>query len=172
MTDTRNYDVVLLFNCIGYFTDPFKIVNLVAKRLRPGAMIIVKDFDLESFFFQPRDASKWAQLIVSAKSTNDRDNPISFDNFLGRKVHTLHTAYEFYEHTNETWTQLITFPFNCFETEYLWRNVECLLKQAGGDCPSQVTDYFKRLFFPPVQEFFSYPDSMFVEVEYITFLRL
>lgn len=172
MADMAAYDVVLLFNCIGYFADPFNIIRMVAKGLRPGAVIIVKDFDLESFFFQPRDASMWAQLIVSAKATNDRDNPISFDNFFGRKVHTLHTAYGFREHANVTWTQLMTFPFNRFETEYLWRNVECLLKQAGSDCSSRVTEYFKRLFFPPVQEFFSYPDSMFVEVEYITFLTL
>jgi Methylase involved in ubiquinone/menaquinone biosynthesis len=172
IADLADYDIVLLFNCIGYFPDPFNIISLIARNLRPGAVIIVKDFDLESFFFQPRDTSMWAELIMSAKSKNDGENPISFDNFFGRKVHTLHQVYEFREHTNDTWTQLMTFPFNPFETEYLWRNVECLLNQAGSDCPPHVIDYFKRLFFPPVSEFFSYPDAMFVEVEYVTCLRL
>jgi SAM-dependent methyltransferase len=167
-----DYDVVIFFNSIGYFPDPPKMIGLIAKSLRPGAVIIVKDFDLESFFFQPRDPSMWAELIVSAKSKNDGDNPISFDNFLGRKVHTFHRVHEFREHTNDTWTQLMTFPFNSFETEYLWRNVECLLNQAGNDCPADVMDYFKRLFFPPVQEFFTCPEAMFVEVEYVTCLRL
>lgn len=171
-TEMADYDVVLLFNCIGYFPDPFNIVELIAKSLRPGAVIIVKDFDLESFFFQPRETRMWAQLIASAKSKNDSENPISFDNFFGRKVHTLHCVYEFREHINDTWTQLMTFPFNPFETEYLWRNVECLLNQAGGDCPPHVADYFKRMFYPPVQEFFTHPDAMFVEVEYVTCLRL
>jgi SAM-dependent methyltransferase len=168
----EGYDVVLLFNSIGYFPDPFGVIRLIATKLRSGAVIIVKDFDLESFFFQPRDAALWAKLIVSAKAKNDGENPISFNNFLGRKVHTLHTAYKFREHANDTWTQLMTFPFNEFETEYLWRNVECLLKQAGGECPSDVRDYFKRMFFPPTPEFFSYQDAMFVEVEYVTSLRL
>ncbi len=167
-----DYDVVLLFNSIGYFPDPFEIISLIAKKLRPGAVIIVKDFDLESFFFQPRDALMWAELIVSAKLKNDGENPISFNNFFGRKVHTLYRAYQFREHTNETWTQLMTFPFNNFETEYLWRNVECLLNQAGSSCPLDAIDYFKRMFFPPAPEFFSYPDAMFVEVEYVTCLRL
>lgn len=172
LADISDYDVVLLFNCIGYFPDPLNIITLIAKRLRSGAVIIVKDFDLESFFFQPRDSMMWAELIVSAKLKNDGENPISFDNFFGRKVHTLYRAYNFRHHTNGTWAQLMTFPFSPFETEYLWRNIECLLNQAGSDCPSHVRNHFKRLFFPPVPEFFSYPDAMFVEVEYVTCLRL
>lgn len=166
------YDVVLLFNSIGYFRDPFEVIQIVARRLRTGALIIVKDFDLESFFFQPRDTSMWARLIAPAKANNDQENPISFDNFLGRKVHTLHGAYQFHDHVDDTWTQLMTFPFNQFQQEYLWRNVECLIKQAGADCPADVRDYFKRLFFPPESEFFSFRDAMFVEVEYVTTLRL
>jgi SAM-dependent methyltransferase len=172
LADIADYDVVILFNSIGYFQDPYNVVALIAKGLRPGAVIIVKDFDLEGFFFQPRDTQTWAELIMAAKANNDADNPVSFDNFFGRKVHTLYRSYEFREHTNDTWTQLMTFPFNPFETEYIWRNVECLLNQAGSDCPTDVADYFKRAFFPPAPEFFSYPDAMFVEVEYITCLRL
>ena len=170
--DMEEYNVVLLFNSIGYFPDPISVIRMIAKQLQPGAVIIVKDFDLESFFFQPRDVSMWARLIVAAKANNDGENPVSFNNFLGRKIHTLHRAYKFREHTNDTWTQLMTFPFNEYEQEYLWRNVECLLKQAGSDCPSDVADYFKRFFYPPKAEFFVKSDAMFVEVEYITSLRL
>lgn len=172
LINLEEYDVVLIFNSIGYFPDPFALIRLVAQQLRQGAVIIVKDFDLESFFFQPRDSSMWARLIATAKTNNDRDNPVSFNNFLGRKLHTLHRAYDFREHTNDTWTQLMTYPFNQYEQEYLWRNVECLLKQTGNDCPSDVADYFKEFFFPPEPKFFSNEDAMFVEVEYVTSLRL
>ncbi len=168
----KGYDVVLLFNSIGYFSNPSEIISLIANSLRPGAVIIVKDFDLESFFFHPRDTSMWAELIVSAKKKNDGDNPISFDNFFGRKVHTLFHSYDFHQHTNETWTQMMTFPFNPFETEYIWRNIECLLKQSGDDCPLGVKDYFSQMFFPPAPKFFDYSDAIFVEVEYLTYLRL
>jgi len=167
-----DFEVVIIFNSIGYFGDPPAVIRSVAQRLSPGAVIIVKDFDLESFFFQPRDPTMWAKLIVASKTMNDGDNPVSFDNFLGRRVHTLHKAYRFREHVNDTWTQLMTYPFNCFETEYLWRNVECLLNQADRQCPARVAEYFKKQFFPPRQEFFSNDDAMFVEVEYITCLRL
>ena len=114
----------------------------------------------------------WAKLITFAKAKNYGENPISFDNFLGRRVHTLYQAFDFHEHSNDTWTQLMTHPFNPFETEYLWRNVECLLNQAGADCPPDVVGYFKRLFYPPQAEFFSDSSSMFVEVEYVTRLTL
>ena len=166
------YDVVLLFNSIGYFPDPPKIINLIANTLRSGAVIIVKDFDLESFFFHPRHTLMWAELVIAAKKKNDEDNPISFDNFFGRKVHTLYRSFEFRDHTNETWTQIMTFPFNPFETEYIWRNVECLINQAGSDCPFNVKDYFEQMFYPPDPKFFSYSDAVFVEVEYLTYLRL
>jgi SAM-dependent methyltransferase len=172
IADLPDYDIVLIFNSIGYFPNPFLVVDLIAQKLHPGATIIVKDFDLESFFFQPRDTSMWAKLVMSAKSMNDTNNPISFDNFFGRKIHTLHRAYSFREHTHHTWTQVMNYPFNQFEREYLWRNVECLLNQAGSNCPAKVAEYFKRFFYPPSPEFFANPDAMFVEVEYVTYLRL
>lgn len=168
----RDQDVVLMFNSIGYFPDPRVVVDRVARRLRPGATFIIKDFDLESFFFHPRDPAMWSRLISAAKAKNDTDNPVSFDNFFGRKVHTLHRAYTFRDHWNSTWTQLMTHPFNAFQREYLWRNIECLLKQAGPDCPTDVADYFRALFYPPDATFFAHEDAIFVEVEYLTYLRL
>jgi len=170
--DLADYNIVLLFNSIGYFSNPFEIIRYLAEKLNTGSLIIVKDFDLESFFFQPRDTSLWADLILSAKDKNDRENPVSFNNFLGRKVHTLHQAYKFREYKNETWTQLMTFPFNPFEKEYIWRNIECLINQAGDGCPSSAVDYFTNFFFPPEPTFFQCSDAMFVEVEYLTFLQL
>ena len=49
----------------------------------------------------------WASLVAGAKLRNDTDNPVSFDNFLGRRIHTLHRAFPFRGHRSETWTQLI-----------------------------------------------------------------
>lgn len=166
------FDVVLLFNCICYFGDPSSVVRDIANQLKPGANIIVKDFDLEGFFFQPRKTSAWATLIETAKSQNDRDNPVSFDNFLGRRVHSLHRAFPFQSHRSGTWTQLMTHPFNPHQTEYIWRNVECLLKQAGDSCPSAVRDYFNGTFERPDAGFFNDQDAMFVEIEYLTWLTV
>jgi SAM-dependent methyltransferase len=168
--DISGYDVVLLFNSIGYFQEPFSVLETIARRVRTGGVVIVKDFDLESFFFSPRETSPWASLIAAAKERNDTDNPVSFNNFFGRKVHTLHRASTFREWANQTWTQLMTFPFDSFQQEYIWRNVECLLKQAGEECPAETQAYFHKLFFPPAPRFFDNPDAMFVEVEYLTLL--
>ncbi|MBB4634092.1 class I SAM-dependent methyltransferase [Longimicrobium terrae] len=167
-----DYDVVIIFNSIGYFSNPYAVVEDIAQRLTSGAMIVIKDFDLESFFFQPRDCTMWADLINSAKKMNDDENPVCYDNFFGRKVHSLHRAYPFKTHVNETWTQYMHFPFNELEQEYIWRNIECLLNQAGSSCPSSAEIYFKKLFYPSEPKFFSNPDSMFVEVEYVTQLTV
>jgi SAM-dependent methyltransferase len=167
-----NYDAVIIFNSIGYFPDPYAVVEAIAQRLTSSAMIMVKDFDLESFFFQPRDSTMWANLINSAKKKNYGENPVSFDNFFGRKVHSLHRAYPFKDYVNETWTQYMCFPFNKLEQEYIWRNVECLLNQAGSCCPSDTERYFKDSFYPFEPTFFNDPDAMFVEVEYVTQLKL
>ncbi|MBO9547272.1 class I SAM-dependent methyltransferase, partial [Caulobacter sp.] len=71
-----DFDIVLLFNCIGYFGDPVQVIRNLACRLRPGSRIIVKDFDLEGFFFQPRRIAEWATLLEAAKLRNDHDNPV------------------------------------------------------------------------------------------------
>lgn len=169
--EAGEFDIVLLFNCIGYFGDPLNVIEVLASRLKPGARIIVKDFDLEGFFFQPRSIPLWSALIEAAKEKNDHDNPVSFDNFLGRRIHALHQAHPFQARQSQTWTQLMTYPFNPYQAEYIWRNVECLLNQAGPTCPPAVSDYFRREFAID-GPFFANPDAMFVEIEHLISLTV
>lgn len=170
--DLEKYDVVLLFNSIGYFDNPLQIVADLAIRMKTGATIVIKDFDLESFFFSPRDAMHWSQLINAAKASEARDNPVSFRNFFGRYVHTMTRAYPFTSCSHSTWTQLMHHPFSGVQREYIWRNVECLLKQASRDCPSDSKKYFEDHFYPGKARFFDEPDAVFVEVEYISQLQI
>lgn len=163
----REFDIILLFNCIGYFERPEDIVRRLAASMKPGAVLIVKDFDLEGFFFQPREIGAWATLLQRAKTRNDTDNPVSFDNFFGRRVHALHRVAPLRSYSCSTWTQLMTYPFSPMQVEYIWRNIECLIQQAGPECPSDVVNYFKGQFYPPEPEFFANPLAMFVETEYL-----
>lgn len=171
LEDLAQFDVVLLFNCIGYFGDPAEIVRNIGSRLKPGSRLIVKDFDLEGFFFQPRSIMEWAGLVEAAKRRNDGDNPVSFDNFLGRRIHTLHEAFPFRDHKSTTWTQMMAFPFNDYEAEYIWRNVECLLNQAGDTCPPHIAQYFRRNF-ERDGAFYYDPTAMFIETEYLISLTV
>lgn len=166
------FDVVLIFNSIGYFDDPLAIIRSIATALQPGSKVIIKDFDLEGFFFQPRNIEAWSQLLISAKKKDDGDNPVSFSNFLGRRVHALHRAFPFREHFSETWTQQMAFPFNAYQTEYIWRNIECLIQQAGDGCPPETVQYFKDAFYPPDASFFADEQAMFVETEYLITLTV
>jgi len=170
--EVNAFDVILLFNSIGYFENPHEIVAKLAARMRPGALLMVKDFDLESFFFQPRSIDAWATLIRCAKRKNDGDNPVSFDNFLGRRIHTLHRAAPFRSYRCSTWSQLMTYPFNPMQVEYVWRNIECLIQQAGPDLPHDVAEYFKADFYPPQNQFFGRPEAMFIETEYLISLTV
>ena len=166
------FDVIIIFNSIGYFDDPEAIIAALAATLRSGARIIVKDFDLEGFFFQPRSIEAWSRLLVSAKTKNDGDNPLSFNNFFGRRVHALHRAFAFREHSSDVWTQQMTYPFNVHQTEYIWRNIECLIQQAGYECSPETVKYFKDTFFPPNATFFEDEQSIFVETEYLITLTV
>ncbi|MBV8131365.1 MAG: methyltransferase domain-containing protein [Alphaproteobacteria bacterium] len=171
VNEMPDFDVVLIFNSIGYFRDPFRVTARIAERLPSGSSIIIKDFDLESVFIHPRELQLWCELLQAAKRRNDSDNPVSFDNFFGRKIHTLHQCYPFSFHRNEVWTQLMTYPFNHFQAEYIWRNVECLVKQSGNECSRATAGYFLDFFRFPKGEFFTKSDAIFVETEYLTCVR-
>jgi ubiquinone/menaquinone biosynthesis C-methylase UbiE len=166
------FDVVLIFNCIGYFSSPLQLVRSIADRLPRRSRIIVKDFDLESFFFHPRDFEMWSCLVKDAKERNDRDNPVKFDNFFGRHVFGLHLSGTFTARSNFIWTQSMVHPFNEYEREYIWQNIECLIKQAEVHCEIRVIDYFKQMFHPQSSAFFHSPDAMFLENEFLTVLEV
>jgi SAM-dependent methyltransferase len=168
----EHYDVVIIFNSIGYFSEPSHLVRSIADRLRSHSRIIIKDFDLESFFFHPRDIEMWLRLIKDAKEQNDRDNPVKFDNFFGRRVFGLHRLGNFSNWSNFTWTQTMAFPFNEHEQEYIWKNIECLMKQAEGRCRANVIDHFRAMFHPQTPGFFRNPEAMFLENEFLTVLGI
>jgi SAM-dependent methyltransferase len=170
---SESYDVVLIFNSIGYFPNPTNLVLSVADRLQKRGRIIIKDFDLESFFFHPRNIEHWLQLIRDAKVQNDGDkNPVKFDNFFGRRIFGLHRFGKFSAWSNLVWTQTMAFPFNEYEREYIWRNIECLMKQAGKHCKVSVIDYFREMFHPDSSTFFQRPDAFFLENEFLTVLEI
>ena len=165
-----DYDVVLMFNCLGYFDDPELVVKNIAKQMKSGSTLIIKDFDLEGFFFSPRDTAHWADLIAGAKSSDNSDNPVKFSNFLGRRLHSLSRTHSFKNFESEAWTQTMVFPFSEPEREYIWKNIECLINQAGERCSEHAVNYFKSTFFPPEHVFFDNPEAVFVEVEFLIYL--
>lgn len=165
-----DYDVVLLFNCICYFNDPGDLISKIASNLTVGSSVVIKDYDLESFFFTPRDFITWAKLIEAAKRIDATNNPISFSNFFGRNLHKLGAVFPFKSQSNSVWPQDMYYPFDKYEIEYIWRNIECLMKQADCLLDRKTAAYFKDQFYPGAQKFFEDKTSMFVEIEYVTIL--
>ena len=163
-----SFDVIILFNCIGYFESPVEVVKKIARKLKRGARLIVKDFDLESFFLAPIETFRFAELIENAKKQDRDQNPLKFTNFFGRNVHFLHKEFNFYSYTNEIWTQSMSYPFNQYEVEYIWRNVEVLVLQAKQTCPKDTIEYFEENFCGHRKSFFEHQKSLFLENEYLT----
>ncbi len=165
-----DFDLILLFNSIGYFPDPIELVRAIISGMKLGSTLIVKDFDSELLFFHPRRTDYWSALLVAAQEQNIRQNPLPFDNFLGRHVHMFGERAGLASSRSWTWTQMMRQPFDHHQREYIWRSVECLINQAGKLCPDDIRDYFVAGFYPPDAGFFAMPESMFLETEMLTAL--
>gem|GEM_PF-4602584 len=166
------YDVVLLMNCIGYLESPESAVKKIAAHAKPGTRIVVKDFDLGSVFLSPLDLEQFAKLVAAAKIANDSNNPLKFDNFLGRRVPFLHNTHDFASHHYDIWAQCLSYPFNPFEVEYIWRNIEALVLQARANCDRATLSYFENLFCRDEKPFFKTEGSLFIENEYLAVLTV
>lgn len=166
------YDVILLMNCIGYLESPEQLIKDLASRAKTGARIIVKDFDLGSVFISPVNLPWLASLMEAAKSGNDLNNPLRFDNFLGRRVPFFYKVYDFASHHSEVWAQCLQYPFNDYEVEYIWRNIEALVLQARNSCDGRILNYFENQFCQERKPFFDQPCALFTENEYLTILTV
>lgn len=164
------FDVILIFNSIGYFPDPADVVRGIASRMKRGSTLIVKDFDSELLFFHPRRTDYWSALLVAAQEQNVGQNPLPFDNFLGRRLHMIGEMAGLAPGRSWTWTQMMRQPFDFHQREYIWRSVECLINQAGSLCPEEARDYFVAGFYPPEGRFFEMAEAMFLETEMLTAL--
>lgn len=164
----NGYDVVLIFNAIGYFEDPISILEKIREKMKPGARLIIKDFDLESIFLSPIDELKFAELIIHAKKNDIQSNPLKFTNFFGRKVHFLSSKIEHVKVKNEIWTQAMGYPFDQYQIEYIWKNFEALILQAETSCSKETIAYFKDMFCSEDKPFFAFNESIFLENEYVT----
>ncbi len=161
------FDVVIFMNSLGYFSNPANTIKDVAERMRPGARIIVKDYDLESIFLSPMERQHLCKLIQGAWEGNTVDNPLAFNNFFGREVPFLANAYPFTSAHSTVWTQLMTFPFSLYEKQYICGNIQSIIDQARGKCAEDVINYFEKELGLEDADFFNNPKAMFAENEYV-----
>lgn len=170
LSRVSDYNVVTIFNCIGYFNNPTKLLKNIAKNIQPGGKIIVKDFDMASIFLSPVDRKYFSNLIEHAEKNNRLNNPLKFDNFFGRNVPHLHKCFCFKSHSSCAWTQIMSSPFNKHEIKYIAENIQALVLQASNTCDSLTLDYFKNEFSNVENSFFTKSNAMFLENEYVTTL--
>lgn len=165
------FDYVLLFNSLGYFSDPIETVRTLGTAMRAGAALLIKDFDTESLFFHPRDALAWSELMHVALSNDGDRGRVAFRNFFGRHLHTIGRRDPFGECKSWTWTQSMRHPFDEFQTRYIAGVVDCVLGQAGDRCSPSVSKYFSETYCAE-GPFFDDPQSIFVETEFLTLLTV
>lgn len=168
--DIQEYDVVIFMNSLGYFQDPLDVIQRIASVLKPGARVIVKDYDLESIFLSPINRRLLCELIQGAWDGNSLNNPLAFNNFLGRQVPFLATAFPFVSRDNVVWTQLMIHPFIDVQRRYISENIVSLIEQARGYCSDDILRYFDIEFVQDGGRFFDRPTALFTENEYVSIM--
>jgi hypothetical protein len=168
----KDFDVVTIFNAVCYLNNPEEFVGLLAREMRPGAKIIIKDFDLGFMHFSTISPATWGDLIQKAMTGNGQDNPLPYDNFFGRRVHQLHKAHDFTTHENSVWTQHVNFPFSESARKYIWENIRSLLDQSKCQPTDATKSYFLSTFSVDGGWFYTDPTSIFIENEFLTVLTV
>ena len=169
--DLESFDIVVLINAIGFFSNPTEFLQRLIDRMKRGARLIVKDFDMASIFVHPMDKGKMAELISAAEICNGTKNPLNFDNFFGRKVFNLHKKLKNVDHSNSLWAQGMVSPFNEYEKTYIRGNIESMMTQAEATASNETMAYFEEMFFSGGL-FFDDADALFTESEYVTILTV
>jgi SAM-dependent methyltransferase len=167
-----NYNVIVMMNSLCYLDDYLGFLAEISKKMRPGARIIIKDFDMQAFIFSGIPAVRWGNLIESAmRYDRTKENPLPYKNFFGRYIHSLHRMLRIDSFKNDVWSQNINYPFTDSSKKYIWENIRSLLDQAKDlDCVER--DFFIKVFNENDGIFYKNDDSMVVETEFITTLNL
>jgi len=123
---SQRYDVIVFFNCLSYFKEPVKTIRRYAKILRSGGRIILKDSDFGHILLAPFDQSLTDRVVEAAQ----RSRPLTFDNFLGRRLPSIARQIAGSSMQIEIWSYPMLGPMSEEEKQYVSVNLLTLLRQA------------------------------------------
>jgi SAM-dependent methyltransferase len=125
----RLFDVIVLFNCICYFSNPAEVLARYWQRLRPGGRLLVRDSDMGHFLVSPFDDSLQSRVIAAAK----KGGGATFDNFFGRNLFGLVSAIPSARTQVQVWPYPMSGSLTEPEKRYASTNLLFLLDQAGNE---------------------------------------
>ncbi|MEI7606124.1 MAG: methyltransferase domain-containing protein [Rhodospirillaceae bacterium] len=166
----QDADVIIIFNSLSYAKNPHNVLIQFFRSMKSGARLVIKDFDQGFISFSGISIEKWGHLLTHAFINNNERNPLSCDNFFGRRVHLIHQMHECSHYYNRVWTQCIAHPFTPAQIKYIYNNIDSLSRQAERSCDQEVLEYFKSAFCEDQGWFYTNDSSIFIENEFITVL--
>ncbi|HKP02847.1 MAG TPA: methyltransferase domain-containing protein [Chthoniobacterales bacterium] len=122
----ERYDVILFFNCLSYFRDPKSTIHQYLALLRQGGRLILKDSDFGHLLISPLDAGLLHRVVEAAQESP----PLSFDNFLGRRLPALAASLGMSSSRIEIWSYPMHSPLSSAEHFYVSENLMSLMRQG------------------------------------------
>jgi len=138
------FDVIILFNCISYFSDPSALLERCSARLSSAGRLIVKDSDFGHFMCNRLDDMLKFEVLKHAAADREK----SFDNFFGRRIPSLIENTGTFHLSIEVWSYPMHHPLTPEEKSYISGNMLFLLdqyeKNSVGD--SEVMKAWSKIF--------------------------
>lgn len=138
------FDVIILFNCISYFSDPSALLERCSARLSSAGSLIVKDSDFGHFLCNRlNDTLKFEVLKYAAM-----DKEKSFDNFFGRRIPSLIENAGTFHASMDVWSYPMHHPLTPEEKSYISGNMLFLLDQYEKNSvgESEVMEGWRKIF--------------------------
>jgi ubiquinone/menaquinone biosynthesis C-methylase UbiE len=125
------FDAVFFGNCFAYVTDPIKTLQEQKRVTKPGGRVIAKDFDGGVLLFHPMDPTLCCQLMAAtAKGLKETPPSPPFDNFVGRKMHSLFQQVGYTIISTKLYPIQLTYPLSPSAKRYLTGNAKWYAEMA------------------------------------------
>jgi len=161
----ERYDVILFFNCLSYFRDPKSTIRQYVALLRQGGRLILKDSDFGHLLISPLDAGLLHRVVEAAQ----KSPPLSFDNFLGRRLPALASSLGMSSSRIEIWSYPMHSPLSPEEHFYVSENLMSLMRQGQRLLSMDDVQHWTTMFSPDSADpLFLRTDFLFLMHEILT----
>ncbi len=125
----NKFDVIVIFNCLSYISDPSSLLIESLKHIKPGGRIIIKDSDLASDFFWPVDRCLYNK-IMSKIDCSYKAGELSYNHFFAREIPFLLKTNGFLKVNSMVQSFSFTHPLDAPQKKYIKENAALISKYS------------------------------------------
>jgi 2-polyprenyl-3-methyl-5-hydroxy-6-metoxy-1,4-benzoquinol methylase len=166
-----NYNKIILFNCLSYFKNPKEIIKNIYKKMSPGSILFVKDFDMTTSSYNPINKIIHGDLIEGVKKATSASVQDNFINkFIGTNLHSIAKNISPHNSHSELWSFLSQYPFSAYQKHFIKETFKNSIGIAQKYCKSETIEYIYEKFIREEASFFTEKKSTFIENEHIVMI--